>query len=475
MSELRFPHDITILPLSSSDTSALGLNVFGGILDELNFMARVLRPSSSRFTGEQEYDQAAKLHTTVVRRMKSRFNVRGRVPGKLFLISSANYPGDFIDRKIKDAEDEKAQTGRSGVFVVRMSQWESLPADRLSAERFLVEVGDATRSSRIIETLSEAVDAESVIEVPVDYLSDFRQDLEAALRDLAGIPIGGVGAFIKRRESIERGAVLHTQLFEGNQLFMVDRVELSGFEHRRAELINEKYLQFLVEASVGFSAHVDLALTADSVGVALGHYGGLKAVGKSTNWDEEDGKYIEVQAGEQPVTIIDGILEIIPPRVDEIDINLIGDLLELLNSRLKLEIVTADSFQSASLLQRMRRLKNLSGRRVRAGILSMDATLAPYSEVKQSLRDERLLYPNVEKAKKELRELILDPKAKKVDHPVDGSKDLSDAMAGVNYIIVRRNSPKGLKGAAGRSVLSGIDAAEETENSRPQGRRRRIH
>ena len=30
MSELRFPNNITILPLSSSDTSALGLNVFGG-------------------------------------------------------------------------------------------------------------------------------------------------------------------------------------------------------------------------------------------------------------------------------------------------------------------------------------------------------------------------------------------------------------------------------------------------------------
>lgn len=475
MSELRFPNNITVLPLSSSDTSALGLNVFGGILDELNFMARIIRPSSNRFTGEQEYDQAAKLHTTIVRRMKSRFNVKGRVPGKLLLISSANYPGDFIDRKVKESEAEMARDGKSNVFIVRMAQWESLPQDRLSSERFLVEVGDETRTSRIINSRSEAVDAESVIEVPMDYKRDFESDLEAAIRDLAGVPVGGTSAFIKRRETIEKAAKQHDVMFDGRQLFTESVVDLSFYRHRLERLLDDKYLEQFDGQHVIFYLSADLALSGDSCGLAVSHFAGLKSVGKSTNWDEETKQYVEVQAGQEPMVVVDGLIEIVPPKVDEIDINLIGDLIEMFNARVPLEIVTADSFQSAAMLQRMRKLRNSMGRRIRAQMLSVDTTIAPYSEVKQALRDERILFPNVTKVKKELRELILDPKRMKIDHPVDGSKDLSDALAATTYVAVRRNSTKSLKGSVGRSLLAGIDKPEEPEmQRRPRGTGRRI-
>ncbi|GAH18037.1 unnamed protein product, partial [marine sediment metagenome] len=40
-STLRFPKHISVLPVGGSDTSAIGMNVYGGIIDELNFMARV--------------------------------------------------------------------------------------------------------------------------------------------------------------------------------------------------------------------------------------------------------------------------------------------------------------------------------------------------------------------------------------------------------------------------------------------------
>ena len=476
LSELRFPNNIGVLPLSSSDTSALGLNVFGGVLDELNFMSRVTRPSSSRYTGEQEYDQAAKLYSTVVRRMKSRFNVRGRVPGKLLLISSANYPGDFIDRKIREAEEERSRVGRSNIFVVRMAQWESLPRDRLSDEMFLVEVGDETRGSRIIDRREDAADPESVIEVPVDYRNDFATDLEASIRDLAGIPIGGISAFIKKREAIERGAALHDQLFDGRQLFARPSIDITQFSGRLHSLVDELYLEQLSGQPLKFCASVDLALSGDSAGLAVGHFAGLKSVGRSTNWDEEKRCYVETPAGEAPMVVIDGLLEIVPPAVDEIDISLVGDLLELLNSRLPLEIVTADSFQSAALLQRMRKLRNMLGRRIRAGMLSVDASPAPYSVVKQALRDERLVYPNFSKVKRELRELIRDPKTGRIDHPVEGSKDIADAMAAASYVIVGRNSNRSLKGTIGRKLLAGIDAPDQEIDipNRPRGRGRRI-
>ncbi|MDR1945984.1 MAG: hypothetical protein LBQ51_02300 [Desulfovibrio sp.] len=466
-SELRFPNAITIMPLSSSDTSALGLNVFGGILDELNFMSRILKPSSSRYTGDTEYDQAEKLHAAIIRRMKSRFQVRGRVPGKLFLISSANYPDDFIDRRIKEAERDAAETGRSNIFVVRMAQWESLPEDRLSGEKFLVEVGDSTRSSRIIDSMEEAVEPDAVISIPLDYLSDFRRDLEAAIRDLAGIPIGGAGAFIRNRESIESAGVSHEKLFDGKQLFKHPAVELSRFEGNLSSLIDRSYFDYLININENFFIHIDLALSNDSGGVGIGRFGGYKDVGMSFNWDAESGKYIQVPAGLQPSVIVDGILEILPPRVDEININTIGDLIELLNSRICIEVLTADSFQSAALLQRVRRFRNLSGKYIRSGILSIDRTIIPYAELKQALRDGRLIYPNVPKLKKELRELSLDERTKHIDHPVGGSKDLSDCVGGVTYTVTSRYANKDLRKSLSRKLLAGIDSKQEDSPEQP--------
>ena len=474
-SELRFPKNIRVMPLSSSDTSALGLNVFGGCIDELNFLARVERPSSSRFTGDGEYDQAETLYTTIVRRMKSRFNDKGRVPGKLFLISSANYPGDFIDRKIQEAEAEKEATGKSNIFVVRFAQWETYSPDKISPEHFLVEVGDETRNSRIIATREEAVDETKVIEVPMDYWREFNADIEASIRDLAGLPVGGVSAFIKRRETIEKAASTHEELHGQKQLFVSDAVDLSAFSSRLESLLNRDYLQELELSQGGYCVSVDLALTGDSCGLAVGHAIGLKAVGKSIVWDEESKRYTERPAGEEPVIAIDGVLEIVPPKADQIDINVIGDLIELLNTHLGIDVVTADSFQSAALLQRMRKLINRKGTPVRANVLSVDTTLAPYMAVKQALRDERMSFPNVSRLKKELRELILDDSRQKIDHPPTGSKDLSDAVAASSYISALRYT-RHVRGA-GRAVLAGIDAprkkTRDIQPERPHRRHRR--
>lgn len=477
--ELRFPNDIMVLPRSGSDTAALGMNVLGGILDELNFMDRVENSTNSRFTGEGEYDQASKLYNTAMRRMKSRFVHSGKVPGKLFLVSSANYPGDFIDRKRIEMEAEIAETGHSTTFYASMSQWEAFEGTgRLSDETFLVEVGDESRQSRMLESRDEAVDPDSIIEVPVDYLDDFKRDLEASIRDLAGLPVGGSNAWIKQRDKIALAGTRHEEVYEGEQLFLHDRININSYMDRTETLINEKYLSMLEDHTAYFCAHVDLALTGDSCGVSIGHFAGYQTVGRSQNWDENEGKYVECESGERARYVLDGILEIAPPMNDEIDINTVGDLLQSIASRLNLVFVTADSFQSASLMQRMRKTKNCMGKRIKSVHISVDAQLAPYAEVKQALRDERLMYPNSDKLKKELRELQFDPKAKKVDHPPDGSKDVADSVAGVVHMIsVQKQSRKMVSSMPPpkKDESGNVIERPKAKKRRRGGSRRRIH
>jgi hypothetical protein len=476
-SELRFPNEIFVFPISSSDTAALGLNVYGGMIDELNFMSVVEKSEKVKIkrSGREEYDQAEKLYTTIQRRMKSRFLFAGKVPGKLFLISSANYPEDFMDRKIKESEKETQEKGRSSIYVVNMPQWEAFEGlGRISEETFLVEVGDAARRSRIIESREEAVEPKSVIEVPVDYRHDFEQDLEGAIRDLAGIPIGGVDSFIKQREMIEAAARAHEELFEGKQLFTRAQVEISTFENSMHALIDKDYLEMLLDRKVFFTAHVDLALTGDSCGLAVSHFHGYKHIGKAWNWDEATQKYVEMPAGQYPSYCVDGVLEIIPPMNDEIDTNLVSDLIGVIAGHVNLVYVTADQFQSASLLQRARKMVNAFRRRIRSATLSVDANIGPYAECKQAFRDGRILLPNVERVKKEFRDLQLDSKKMKVDHPPGGSKDCSDGVAGSAYVIFIKKRPIGVTGGQDDKSKQGSDQGRRG-GGRPRSGRRRIH
>lgn len=439
--ELRFPNNILVLPLSSSDTAALGYNVYSAILDELNFLAFV--EDSVRTRGSDEvYDQASKLYMATLRRVRSRFQVAGKAPGKIFLISSANYPDDFMDRKFKEAQAQEVSGLKMTIFPIRLSRWEVFPPGTFSSETFFVEVGDAIKKSRILTSLEDAIDPKDVIEIPVDFRDDFEHDLEAAIRDVAGIPVGGTNSFIKQREKIASAAERHRELFGGLQLFSTERVDISKFATRLFGLLDLQYLSMIHDKEKPYAIHVDIGLSHDSCGIAVTHTEGVVAVGKSFNWDERQGRYVEVSGGEAPAVVVDGVLEIINTPGDEVDINLVGDLILTIASHLNVTWVTADKFQSASLLQRIRKSRNYLGKKIRTALISVDASLAPYMYLKQALRDERIIFPPVAKLLRELRELQIDPKRGKVDHPVGGSKDLADAVSGSVYVLVQAVSPK---------------------------------
>jgi hypothetical protein len=63
----------------------------------------------------------------------------------------------------------------------------------------------------------------------------------------------------------------------------------------------------------------------------------------------------------------------------------------------------------------------------------MDTTILPYQVLKNAFYDERVLLPEHALAKKEILQLEHNSARNKIDHPMTGSKDCSDAIAGVVY------------------------------------------
>ena len=441
-SELRFPKNIYVLPVGGSDTSAIGMNVFGGIIDELNFMARVQDSIQTKYTGEEEFDQAERVYSALIRRMKSRFMQKGKLPGKLLLVSSVNYPGDFTDRKIVESETDPT------IFVMKMSQWEALPADRFCGAKFLVEVGNEVKRSRLINEMADAHDEADVIEVPVEYKTEFERDLDAALRDLAGLASGTKHPFIPYREQIVLAATTHEELYEGEQLFLMDEVVIDDVVDPDVldfdQLVNMRYIEEMVlDTRLPWAVHIDVGVTGDAAGLAIGRISGYKLLPATKYFNERMNEFVEVRDIRAPIYTIDGALRIVAPPTGEVDLELVRDLVMWIRSELNIRWATMDSYQSTMMIQSFRKA------RMRSGVLSVDTSIAPYTEVKLSVKDERILYPSHAMLLKELRELEKTDD-EKIDHPAGGSKDVSDAVAGVVYMLQKKEANYGRSGGSRR-------------------------
>ena len=443
--ELRFPKNIYIVPCSGSDTAALGLNVFGAIIDELNFMAKVQDSVHTKHTGEDEYDQAKTIYQTIRRRIASRFMQKsGHIPGKLILVSSVHYPGDFTSMKMEEAKTDKT------IFVLCQSQWEARPPESVDwTDPFYVEVGNEIKKSRILDTPDDALDPEDVIKVPQAYKPVFEANLDWALKDLAGVVAGTRNPFIPYPDLIHKAQTRFSEVYT-RSLFKNQTLTLDFTDHSRVIdweklIVDLDYIeQDIINTNIPFVAHLDPGISRDAAALAVGHIAGYKVLPSTKYWDEARGEFIEVRDMRAPMYHIDGILRIIASKGNEVDLGMVMDLIFFLRQHINLKWATMDSYQAAFMIQSLKKAK------IRSGVSSVDTSIAPYTELKLSIKDERIIFPPHEIASTELRYLELDPKKGKVDHPSHGSKDCSDAMAGCVYILQHKEA----KMKQGRSLQS---------------------
>ena len=395
-SDMRFDRfNIVVKPVSGADTAAIGQNVIGGILDELNFMKIVEKSKLSK--DGSVYDQATQNYNSIARRRESRFMQLGTLPGMLCLVSSRNYPGQFTDKKEAEARTNPR------IYVYDKTLWEIRP-ERFCGDKFRVFIGDATRKPRILadDEIVPADDEALVKGIPVEYRQTFENDLLPALRDVAGVATQALHPFMLNTDAVSAcfGVVQS-----------IASREDCDFKATRLQL----YPKRIVHPEEPRFVHIDLALSKDSAGVSVGHVPGFVDVNR--------GDHVETL----PIIQFDMILEVRPPRGGEIEFENIRRLIYTLRDRLRLPIkwVTFDQYQSRDSMQIMHQQGFMTGYQ------SMDSTTHAYDVTKQAFYDERIRAPAHAKGQREMVTLEFDAKANKIDHPPHGSKDVSDSMAGV--------------------------------------------
>lgn len=405
VSFLKFNRNIIVKPISGEATAAIGQNVIGGILDEVNFMKVVEKSKKTR--DNEVYDQAIKNYNSIAARRKSRFmKMGGFIPGMLCLVSSRNYPGQFTDIKEREALTDKQ------IHIYDQVLWNLRP-HRFGPERFTVFVGDLTRKPRVLNDNEplHAADRERGLyrAIPTEYRKDFDKDLMGSLREIAGVATMALHPFIVDVESMV--ACFGIVASVGSR-------ESIDFEATKLQLYPKR---FMMPDEPRF-AHVDLAFTGDSAGVAVGF------VPKFVKMDR-GGKVVE----HLPLIRYDLLLKIRPPRHGEIQAEDIRRLLYAIREHVPLRWVSFDSYQSRDSLQ------ILHSQGFIVGQTSMDTDPIAYMVAKQAFTDRRIQAPAFPEAVTEWTSLELDRKENKVDHPPNGSKDVADAMAGVAHgLSVRR-------------------------------------
>jgi hypothetical protein len=398
-SSLIFPNRIEVRPISGQQFASIGENVIGGLIDELNYMD--VTEKSKRTIDGGTYDQAVAVYNSIARRRKSRFHQLGELPGLLCLVSSRRYPGQFTDGKEKEAETDKT------IYVYDKRVWDIKPEGTFTSGFFTVFIGDQTRKPRVMkaeEKLPEK-DQHLIDHIPNEYKPEFETDIFDALREIGGKSTLARHPFLANRERVEHCFGRRQSIF-GSDWVDFEDTQLSFNPRRFTDLHEPRF------------AHVDLGLTNDSAGVAIGYVP----------------EFIENDRGEMLHQInIDGVLEVRPPRGGEIKFWKIRDLFyKLRENGLNIQWITFDTYQSVDSLQL------LHNQGFTTGNASMDKTRAPYEFLKTALYDGRIALPTHSHLLTELVSLEDVPAKGKIDHPPRGSKDCADALAGVVYGLVRQ-------------------------------------
>jgi hypothetical protein len=390
------------------------------------------------------FDIVEKIYRGLVRRIKSRFQkAGGGFPGMVILASSAATVESFTERKLRESKYDPL------VFVRDHTQWTAKPKEEFCGEFFYVLCSTSATKSRILredeydaitDEYLEANDA-FIMDIPVEYKEDFESNMEESLRDIAGFSTEAISQFVQRPKMISvctNTNIVHPfdreewvaggpGVMDWNALVVEIERNLPGGFKERAFMPRRN-------PSAMRWCHVDTSTSGDSSGLAIGHI---------DRWVEVVRRDLEGNAhvDQEPYYIIDFILRINPPPAEQIympDIRVM--IYDFMAHGFKFIGFSSDTYQHVEMHQQ------ISRKGIKPHIISMDSSTEAYDELKSAFYEKRIEIYYYEPFIDEFKKLEYDRLAGKIDHPLAGSKDCSDSVAGV---------VQGLKKAASMMPLQG--------------------
>jgi hypothetical protein len=395
--------NITILPGSSSEYSAVGYDLVCGIIDEASLFKQIDR-SMKTDEGEHDMNQAEIIFDTFSSRLKSRFWAKGH-PAILVLGGSPQYQDDFLEKKCSEARIKPR------MFVRRRSHWD-VHHSKWSGKAFYFDLRNlcvlSTEKEQEALAKGELHREDIFLRVPDLYRNDFEERGGAALRNLGGRPTKAVHRFFSRPYVVE---------------------ERCNFERENPLESTFIFKEWFGPISSGpHTIHVDLALNKCAAALCMAHMSGLSPTG-------------------EPLVFVDLIMRFVKEDFAEGEIifdDIRGIILQLVEMGFNLELITYDGWQSIDSIQQLIYRYDLN-----AEEFSVDRTPAPYYNLKRLIIKDQIDYydstrddqegtgiPTVVSELQSLEE-VMEGNRTKIQKPAKQTKDMADAMCGAANNILR--------------------------------------
>ena len=317
---------------------------------------------------------AEDIYNTTKNRIVSRFGLNGF----MMIISSVRYVDDFITRLSEQAKNLPF------IHSSVKRTWEVKDREKMSEQTFDFVVSEG----------KDGTDNVVWRGIPIDFKRTAEANPEKFMRDFGCLPSLTMEAFDRDSQVVDRVATNRESPLNSDGSFKAS---------------------FLPQDTQSRFVHIDLGIKHDSCGICMG---------------KNDG--VELVDGEKRTKVyIDLMMEIKALPNKEIQLKDVRQIIYDLQDRgFNITEVSLDQFQSADFVQ------ILKGRGINAYLLSCDINTEPYDTLKELLHTRRINMYRDETFCKEYKRLEL-VRGRKVDHPQDGSKDVTDAVAGVCQMIVR--------------------------------------
>jgi hypothetical protein len=459
-SEIVYPKkDIRIIAASVRSADALGRDVFGGIIDETDFLEGSALKGSGGLAKPGEKSFAELLYDSIMRRMVSRYDRAGVLPGKLLLSSSARHKQSFTNRLIGTSAND------STVFCRDYAIYDVKPASHFLPTRFWVLVGNERVRHKILSKAEyrnmgkrgrKALEDKGCkfLRVPENFRAVFESNIEDSIRDIAGVVTVTLSPFIQLRDRIYDSidpTLSHPmpgETWRTNELPYIDWARITKMYDRRVgpgRLVQE--LRPRRHPDAQRFVHIDLSFGAqDAAGICIVHLAGMVDVERLTG----EGDPILEQA---PLIEVDLMLRILPPVDGEINFASVrGIVYDYMRHGFTFGFASLDGFQSGDSLQKF------EGQGLKSGKISVDKNMEAYTYLKTAIYEGRLSFYKYPIVLGELEQLQRDDAAKKVIHVQGGTKDVADALAGASFAASTKVSIES-------SIMIGISEHGEDDKS----------
>ena len=403
------PNYINII-IGSQPRHVIGQPIFFFFMDEISFI-----PNQDI---EMQKVKARDLLDTAIGGMKTRFFYKGKNYGLGILASSKRSEKSFLEEHMK----KKLETEKENVLIVDEPVWNVRPPEEFSGKRFIVAVGNKFVASQIVPTgaaLQPYIEKGCrIIEVPVEYESNFKEDIDRALCDYAGISSSDLTKYIA---GFRLQAVKHDDF---KNPFSQDIIEVGNApedivqykDFFNLDLIPPKF------KSKPMYIHLDMSLTGDKTGIA-----GVWVLGKRPPKEGET-------SSQELMYRVAFSVSIKAPRGFQISFEKNRQFIYWLREQgFNIKGVSSDTFQSADLAQQMQAKKFnytiISVDRVDTMDDGVTKLCRPYHYLRNTIYEERIQTYYSELLFTELLQLERASNGK-IDHPdtQNASKDAADAV-----------------------------------------------